>query len=169
MYCHGDSVLFGDEWRKASGDYTAVFENSLGCDSTVTLHLTVRDEIRYEYSGILCSGGVYSDENFANLTEGGDHVVTLTSATGCDSIVTLHLTEKTIAPSFIDEEICDGESYTFGDASYNTTGEYPYTFTSVDGCDSLGNAPSDGIAGIRIGYDLGIDHIRTSLRVEAQW
>ena len=135
--CHGDSVLFGDEWRKASGDYTAVFENSLGCDSTVTLHLTVRDEIRYEYSGILCSGGVYSDENFANLTEGGDHVVTLTSATGCDSIVTLHLTEKTIAPSFIDEEICDGESYTFGDASYNTTGEYPYTFTSVDGCDSL--------------------------------
>ena len=135
--CHGDSVLFGDEWRKTSGDYTATFENILGCDSTVTLHLTVRDELRYDYSGILCSGGVYSDENFANLTEGGDHVVTLTSATGCDSIVTLHLTEKTIAPSFIDEEICDGESYTFGDASYNTTGEYPYTFTSVDGCDSL--------------------------------
>ena len=135
--CYGDSVLFDNVWRKTSGDYTAVFANSLGCDSTVTLHLTVRDEIRYEYSGILCSGGVYSDENFANLTEGGDHVVTLTSATGCDSIVTLHLTEKTIAPSFIDEEICDGESYTFGDASYNTTGEYPYTFTSVDGCDSL--------------------------------
>ena len=129
--CYGDSVLFDNVWRKTSGDYSAVFANSLGCDSTVTLHLTVRDEIRYDYSGILCVGGVYSDENFANLTEAGDHVITLTSVTGCDSIVTLHLTEKTIVPTYQDEKICDGESYTFGDASYNTTGEYPATIRQV--------------------------------------
>lgn len=135
--CYGDSVLFDNVWRKTSGDYTAVFENSLGCDSTVTLHLTVRDEIRYEYSGVLCAGGVYSDENFTDLTEAGDHVVTLTSVTGCDSIVTLHLAEKTIEPTSFDEEICEGEVYTFGGVEYNMTGDYPHKFESVDGCDSL--------------------------------
>ena len=39
--CDDEGYIFNNETLQASGTYTAVFETASGCDSTVTLHLTV--------------------------------------------------------------------------------------------------------------------------------
>ena len=41
--CAGDSLLIGEEYETEAGTYMAVFESSTGCDSTVTVELSVTE------------------------------------------------------------------------------------------------------------------------------
>jgi hypothetical protein len=89
--CEGETYVFGTQNLTTSGEYTEVFESVNGCDSVVTLTLTVNpmyeetvevtiheDELPYIFGG-------------ENLNEGGVYTKTFTSVAGCDSIVTLTL------------------------------------------------------------------------------
>ena len=63
--------------------------NAAGCDSTVTLHLTINVPSYMEISDTACSSYSWNDSIY---TESGDYVQSFTSSNGCDSVVTLHLT-----------------------------------------------------------------------------
>ena len=73
----------------ASGDISKTFKAVNGCDSVVTLHLTINNsntgeeyktaESSYEWHG-------------TTYTASGDYTYTLTNVAGCDSVATLHLT-----------------------------------------------------------------------------
>ena len=56
---------------------------------------------------------------------------------GCDSLVTLHLFVQPTIQNSITANICDGQSYTLGTQTLNTTGTYSELFTTVSGCDSV--------------------------------
>jgi hypothetical protein len=56
---------------------------------------------------------------------------------GCDSTVTLNLTVNPVYTGGVQNEvICQGDSFTFGGTAYTTTGNYPFTFQTINGCDS---------------------------------
>lgn len=59
-----------------------------GCDSVLTLQLTVRDSVFGEFSHIACNQYTWNGHTYV---ESGDYTQTLTDAHGCDSIVTMHL------------------------------------------------------------------------------
>ena len=73
--------------------------------------------------------------NGVRYTVSGDYEQTFTTANGCDSIVTLHLT---VHPSY---NIGFGEeavgSYTWQGTTYTESGDYTKTFQTVNGCDSV--------------------------------
>jgi hypothetical protein len=72
-----------------SGSYTEVLTNAAGCDSTVTLNLTILQPTEYTLSQSACS----SFEWMGNIyTESGSYTEVLNNAAGCDSTVTLNLT-----------------------------------------------------------------------------
>ena len=71
-----------------SGDYTHTFTNASGCDSVVTLHLTLKHSETVEYAETACDSYIWNDSVY---TQSGDYVQTFTATSGCDSIVTLHL------------------------------------------------------------------------------
>ena len=71
-----------------SGTYTGTFTAANGCDSVVTLHLTINESVTYEFDTSANESFVWNGETF---TETGDYTRTFAAANGCDSIVTLHL------------------------------------------------------------------------------
>ena len=59
-----------------------------GCDSIVTLHLTINNSVHFSFSESATSPYIW---NGTEYTETGNYVQNFTAQNGCDSIVTLHL------------------------------------------------------------------------------
>jgi hypothetical protein len=73
------------------GNYTDTITNSNGCDSIVSLTLTVNPAIYDTTSAFICTGDTFYIGN-TGYTLQGNYIDTLQSAAGCDSIVSLTLT-----------------------------------------------------------------------------
>ena len=74
--------------------YKDTLTNSSGCDSVVTLNLTVRPASTGTISRTITTGSSYLF-NGVNLTQPGTYKDTLTNVYGCDSIATLNLSVNT--------------------------------------------------------------------------
>src|SRR5205085_887431 len=134
--CSGSTYNFNGQSLTTAGAYTSTLTSVTGCDSVVTLNLTVNSILTSSIDAQICSGSTYNF-NGQSLTTAGAYTSTLTSANGCDSVITLNLTVNSILTSSIDAQICSGSTYNFNDRSLNTAGTYTSTLTSVSGCDSV--------------------------------
>ena len=90
--CDGETYNFFGQTLTTSGDYSQVLTNATGCDSIVTLHLTVNESVETELSETACDSYEWHGTTY---TESGDYTWTGQTAAGCDSTVTLHLTITT--------------------------------------------------------------------------
>lgn len=122
---------FGDMSLTETGEFTYTFTAVSGCDSTVTLHLTVHHTDTVELTQTAC--GELSWNNVLYTTS-GEYTQTFENMAGCDSIVTIHLTVFPVYQNEISDTACG--SYTWNDETYDTTGDYTQHLTSVNGCDS---------------------------------
>jgi hypothetical protein len=133
--CSGSSYSFGSQVLTTSGTYTASFQDTHGCDSSVTLTLNVGAVITNSFADTTCFGTTYI-WSVQSLTATGAYNQTFTSATNCDSTVTLNLfVRPAITHSFADTT-CFGTTYSWDAQSLTTTGVYNQTFTSATNCDS---------------------------------
>ena len=73
------------------GRHIRVVENAAGCDSTVTLYLTITDTIYRDIAASICDGEKYTKNGF-NETKTGLYARIEKTAQGCDSIIRLKLT-----------------------------------------------------------------------------
>jgi hypothetical protein len=110
--CDGETYDFNGSLLSATGTYIDTVVGINGCDSIVTLELTVHPVVTYEFDDAICEGTPYLFGG-VNLDSTGTYVDTLTSALGCDSIVTLNLTVHPVYAVTIDEQICEGTSFDF--------------------------------------------------------
>ena len=122
-----------------SGEHRLYIERAQGCDSIVTLNLTVLPKLYAEVYDTLCDGSVFE---FKGKKYYHDVIVkdTLSTAlTGCDSIVTYYITfsANAVAESDIYAIICEGQYYRDELFYENQTGVYKETTSSVAGCDSI--------------------------------
>jgi hypothetical protein len=90
--------LFNGINRTSAGTYLDTFTNYTGCDSIVTLNLTIRPTSTGTINTSICSGQSYLF-NGINRTSAGTYLDTFTNYTGCDSIVTLNLTIEALVIS----------------------------------------------------------------------
>ena len=127
-----NSYTWGGVTYTQSGDYLHTFANSAGCDSVVTLHLTINHSVSELVEATACDSYTWNDSVY---TQSGTYTQTFTAANGCDSVVTLHLTLKYSETAEYAETACD--SYTWNDSVYAQSGDYVQTFTNADGCDSI--------------------------------
>ncbi len=134
--CAGDSYTLGEDTFTSSDTYTVIYQSAKGCDSTVTLNLTVLEEITSSSSAQICQGGTYTFGTQI-LDSEGTYTETFTSAKGCDSTLTLELFVVNSIQESASMTICSGQEYTFGSQNLTESGAYNETFTSVNGCDSI--------------------------------
>ncbi len=132
----------------AQGQHEYVFHRSSihGCDSIVTLNLTVLPAFDYTVPISVCENDLpytWRDTTFEKGTKSSRYTFRKQTINGCDSIVHLDLT---IHPSYIENairEICQN------DLPYNWKGHifdkdtrtntFNYSYTTVNGCDSIQN------------------------------
>ena len=152
-----DTVCQGESYNRhgANIDYAqpskdgkfAMYRNTYpsihGCDSTVTLFLTVHPASDTTLYDAICQGDGYRNHGFsldaAQLPKEGTYTFYRTERNihGCDSTVTLALH---VHPSYHfpqTEHICQGETFEFRDKVYATSGFYADTLATVHGCDSV--------------------------------
>jgi hypothetical protein len=117
----------------ASGVYNDRILNTAGCDSNITINLSVANSTTTN----VVANSICSDYNFNGqlLTQSGVYYDTLVSTSGCDSIIALNLTVAAVPPATLQAVSCN--SFSFNGNVYNTSGTYLDTFTSALGCDSI--------------------------------
>lgn len=135
--CENDAPYqFGELSITESGVYTQTFTSTMGCDSTVTLDLTILPT-QTEITRTICEGDTVTVGTEKFYTS-GDHVVTLKNVMNCDSTVTLHLTVRGKEVYEYTGYLCENGSYTDKNFSALTTaGLYKDTLQSSLGCDSI--------------------------------
>jgi hypothetical protein len=107
-----------------------------GCDSLVTLDLTIEPALEETIEVEICQGSEY-DFHGQILDEAGSYVAELTTTEGCDSIVTLNLTIAPLLEGTEEVSICQGHTYNFHGTDLDESGIYTEMLTTSDGCDSL--------------------------------
>lgn len=119
-----------------AGTYTQTFVTANGCDSVVTLNLSVNSVVTNELFATICEGQTYTENGF-NVSEAGVYTQTRTSVNGCDSVVTLTLNVNPTFNTELSANICQGQVYNENGFNVSEGGVYTQTLTSVNGCDSI--------------------------------
>jgi len=115
--CTGDSYTLGTQTLTTGGTYVEVFTTGAGCDSTVTLTLAENPLLTASDAASFCTGNSYIFGT-QTLTTGGTYNEVFSSVlTGCDSTVTLVLTEVT-APIAAATNNVDGTLSATGTGTY---------------------------------------------------
>jgi len=131
----------------ASGTYTQTLTNETGCDSIITINLTI-NRINTAIDVASCKSYAWNNQTY---TTSGSYTDTLIAAGGCDSIVTLYLTIAAKLSSTINHSICPGQTY----SGYSTSGTYMDTLMAANGCDSIRTLQLTVLS--KPAPDLGID------------
>ena len=115
---------------------THTFTNASGCDSVVTLHLTVGNIVTGDTTAFACgSFDWYEHHNITSSTDALTH--TFTNASGCDSVVTLHLTVGYSNTGDTTAFACDSFDWYEHTNITSSTDALTHTFTNASGCDSV--------------------------------
>ncbi|MBK9730702.1 MAG: T9SS type A sorting domain-containing protein [Chitinophagaceae bacterium] len=134
--CEGDNYLFEGSTLTDAGIYTVHLVAGNGCDSTITLTLTVHPNYETILNATICEGNTFPF-NGNEIDSTGTYMANLLATTGCDSMITLHLEVLPIMNTEISENICEGETFLFNGMTLNTAGDYSAALISNSGCDSL--------------------------------
>ena len=118
------------------GTYTRILITEDGCDSIVTLSLSIIPVFNTELSATICQGQTYTENGF-NVSEAGVYTQILTASNGFDSIVTLTLNVNPIFNTELSANICQGQVYNENGFNVSEAGVYTQTLTSANGCDSI--------------------------------
>lgn len=136
--CEGEVYTHNGFNVSAAGDYQLNLYTVHGCDSTVSLHLTIGNENITYVTASICEGDDYFENGFVILNPTvGTHVfsdTTLRPGT-CDSVVILTLTVRAVTSG--DTTAVANNSFDWYGQHITETGDYTHTFTNAAGCDSV--------------------------------
>jgi hypothetical protein len=108
-----------------------------GCDSIVTLQLTVNQSYLTEDTVVICSGATPYQWRGQTYTQTGNYSDLLHTTLGCDSLFVLHLTVNNAYYDTVYAVVCSPATYAWRGQTYTQSGTYNDSFTAVNGCDSL--------------------------------
>ena len=143
--CDPYTWIDGNTYTASNNTATMVYTDTVGCDSIVTLDLTINNSTGWQQSFSICDGDsivIYDGNSLMTINvydTAGNYIDTLTAGNGCDSIV---YTNIIIIPPIIWYQtplLCDGDSIAVGSSVYDTAGNYIDTLSSANGCDSIVN------------------------------
>ena len=134
--CEGTTYTENGFNASEAGTYTQNLQTINGCDSVVTLNLTINPIESTNLTAAICDGTTYTENGF-NVSEAGTYTQNLQTINGCDSIVTLNLTINPVANTTLSVTICDGTTYTENGFNVSEAGTYTQNLQTIDGCDSI--------------------------------
>lgn len=119
-----------------SGHYSVLLTSTSGCDSITNLKLTIGQPSNNIQTVTACNSFTWIDGNtYTASNSSATH--TLTSITGCDSVVQLNLTVNSTVTTFDTIVACNSYLWNANNSSITASGDYSATLTALNGCDSL--------------------------------
>lgn len=134
--CEGSELNISGFNVSEAGVYTQSYTAVNGCDSIVTLTVTALPVYNTNLTLTICEGTTLNFSGF-NVSEAGTYTQTHTAVNGCDSVVTLTVTELPIIHTDLTLSICEGTTLNFSGFNVSEAGTYTQTHTAANGCDSI--------------------------------
>ncbi len=154
--CSGESYTYPDGTNStnilADESYLSTLSSTLtGCDSLVHTSIVILPILSSTENLYICNGQNYmlpnGDTLFQLATDTTFTTTYVSTSTGCDSLVTSHVSIQSMAVSFDTTKVCVGANYTFPDGSMHldiqTNLEHLSHLTTTFGCDSFINTYVD--------------------------
>ncbi len=134
--CDSLTWINGVTYYESTDTATYVLSNAVGCDSVVTLHLTINHFSTGNDTLVACDSLTWI--NGATYYESTDTAIyVLSNVMGCDSVVTLHLTINHSSTSIDEQTACDSLTWIDGVTYYESTDTATYVLSNIAGCDSI--------------------------------
>jgi hypothetical protein len=124
----------GNTYTASTNTPTWTTTNVAGCDSVITLHLTINEPSSSVVTASACSSYSWHDSVYTTSTNSATWITT--NAAGCDSVVSLHLTINESSSSI--ETYSADSFFIWHDSVYTTsTNSATWDTTNAAGCDSI--------------------------------
>ena len=133
--CDSYTWIDGNIYTDNNNTATHILTNATGCDSTVTLNLTITNSNTDSETVTECDSYTWN-ANGQTYTQTGQYTTVLTNQVGCDSTVTLNLTITNSNSSSETVTECDSYTWSTNGQTYTQSGQYTTVLTNQDGCDS---------------------------------
>jgi uncharacterized delta-60 repeat protein len=133
--CLSYTWIDGMTYTENVDDKTFTTQNSKGCDSIITLNLTINTNAAID-TLVVCDSLIWID---GNTYTKDNHTATfkLVNSFGCDSVVTLHLTVQNSSFSIDTQSARNSYTWKNGIKYYSSTTNVRDTVISSNGCDSI--------------------------------
>lgn len=134
--CNGQQFTIGNQSFSQAGTYNVTVPGgSNGCDSVVTLNLSIKPGINTVLNRSICDGDSVKVGNQVFKTS-GTFSVTFSQGGECDSTVTLNLVVNPLYNNIINRKICEGQIVTIGTQNFDQPGTYVVNLLASTTCDS---------------------------------
>jgi PDZ domain-containing secreted protein len=134
--CDSLTWIDGITYTSSNNTATYVFQTITGCDSIVSLDLTINNSA--SYSDVLTSCDSLTWIDGINYTSSNSSATyTFQTIAGCDSVVSLDLTINNSASSTDFINACDSLTWIDGTTYTSSNNTAIYTLQTIAGCDSL--------------------------------
>jgi len=130
--CDSYTWINGITYTSSNNTATSILQTSNGCDSVVTLDLTIINGISLTIPVIACNSFIWDGVTYDST---GTYNNVYQGVNGCDSVVTLDLTINNGSTSTVSVTACD--LFVWDGMTYDSTGIYTNIYQSVNGCDSI--------------------------------
>ncbi len=133
-----DSYIWIDGNTYTASNNTATFAltNSSGCDSIITLDLTINNSSSATYAIIACDSFTWIDGN-TYLSSNNSATFTIPNSVGCDSVISLNLTINQSNGSTDLITACDSFTWIDGITYFTSNNTSSLTLSNSNGCDSI--------------------------------
>ncbi|MBR4520303.1 MAG: choice-of-anchor J domain-containing protein [Paludibacteraceae bacterium] len=138
--CQGSYYEFNGVKYYTNTTLSETFTAADGCDSVVSLYLTVAPILQGETEEVfLCPGKSYNfSEKYPALTEPGTYQDTIINARGCDSLISVVINAAPSASTLIRAAICQGNRYDeYPFHGLQDAGDWTSKLETAYGCDSI--------------------------------
>jgi hypothetical protein len=113
-----------------SGTYTQTIPNTAGCDSTITLNLTINQASTNTINASACDSFILNAQTYYST---GVYSQSLLNTQGCDSTITLNLSVNQTASVTITSTNTTYFGANDGSIDLNVTGSAPFSFSWSNG------------------------------------
>lgn len=134
--CESYTWIDGNTYFSSNNSATFVVTNSVGCDSTVTLNLTINNATTGTEVITACDSYLWID-GITYTNSNNSAQFTVTNALGCDSVVTLNLTIINSTTASDSVSGCDVYTWIDGNNYFSSNNTSQWTIPNAAGCDSI--------------------------------
>lgn len=120
-----------------AGVYYDTLQAVTGCDSIISLTLSVYPTYHYVEQATVCAGDLPYEWHRRQLYDSGIYYDSLQTVQHYDSIYTFFLTVKDTTHTDVSVRLCYGERITINGITYSQAGTIVDTLFTYDGCDSI--------------------------------
>jgi len=136
--CYSYTSPSGNYIWTNTGTYMDTIPNAMGCDSVITINLTIdTTSSASTISPTVCDSYTSPSGNYTWISS-GTYTDTIPNAIGCDSVITINLTINGVSStSTINPTVCDSYTSPSGNYTWISSGTYTDTIPNAIGCDSV--------------------------------